>query len=592
MPRPDKAIHLTPPPVGTDASALIADAIHQCAHTGTSLHLTPGNYHLYPTERPERYLHVTNHDDGLRILPIPLEGIKDLTISGPGARLIAHGQPVIPLSLHHCENIIFEGISIDWDVPLHMQGTIIAVDEAADTITVKFSDPENLYLHQGCLLHGEGGPPPGNLTPYSVTPGKEWWQDIHWTHWLDAASATPLPLSRQGNFLTWNPQHQQAPRFEKLASDTYRITHLTDRPQQVGDAFVSKGKYMPNRMSPAIFMDNCCDIRFHDVTIHHAGGMGLIAQRCENVRIKRMRVARPECSGRLISTTADATHFVLCKGLIEVTDSHFEHMLDDALNVHGISATVREATASHTLRGELMHFQQLGLEFARPGETIRFSTRDDLVAYGERTVKSFRALNSRVFELELTESVADLLRPNSFMENTSCAPDVIFTGNTVRNNRARSIIFTTEGRVRIENNRFENCTMTAILIEGDANSWFECGPVRDVLIRNNDFVMLSPEAPAITISPNERGLPMLSETPYHCNIRITGNRFRMPGPRVLRGNRIEGLVFENNTVTALPGYSTEPDCPSLSLGRSSGIQICNNSFDLPHAVIFEGCAQS
>ena len=74
------------------------------------------------------------------------------------------------------------------------------------------------------------------------------------------------------------------------------------------------------RECPGIVISSCADVALSDVTIHHCGGMGVIAQCSENVRLERVRVTPSERDGqlRMISTTADATHFVSCRGKIEL----------------------------------------------------------------------------------------------------------------------------------------------------------------------------------------------------------------------------------------------------------------------------------
>lgn len=58
--------------------------------------------------------------------------------------------------------------------------------------------------------------------------------------------------------------------------------------------------------------------------------------------------------------------------------------------------------------------------------------------------------------------------------------------NTIRDNRARSVLVTTKGKVLIEGNYFSS-QMHGILIEGDNHKWYESGAVQDVTIRNNMF---------------------------------------------------------------------------------------------------------
>ena len=44
--------------------------------------------------------------------------------------------------------------------------------------------------------------------------------------------------------------------------------------------------------------------------------MGVIAQRTRDIHLKRLRVTPPTHKGRIVSATADATHFANCAGHI------------------------------------------------------------------------------------------------------------------------------------------------------------------------------------------------------------------------------------------------------------------------------------
>lgn len=70
--------------------------------------------------------------------------------------------------------------------------------------------------------------------------------------------------------------------------------------------------------------------------------------------------------------------------------------------------------------------------------------------------------------------------------------------------------------------------MSAILIEGDAEGWFESGPVNDVLIRENTFVDCAynggPGNAVIAINPSNSVIN--ANRPVHKNIRIENNLFK------------------------------------------------------------------
>ncbi|MEL0638957.1 hypothetical protein V6259_19830, partial [Marinomonas sp. TI.3.20] len=75
------------------------------------------------------------------------------------------------------------------------------------------------------------------------------------------------------------------------------------------------------------------NIILENITIHTAGGMSLIVERTENIKVSHYSVTPSH--DRIVSTRADATHFMNCKGEIIVENCQLDHMLDDGINVHG-----------------------------------------------------------------------------------------------------------------------------------------------------------------------------------------------------------------------------------------------------------------
>ena len=88
--------------------------------------------------------------------------------------------------------------------------------------------------------------------------------------------------------------------------------------------------------------------------------------------------------------------------------------------------------------------------------------------------------------------------------------------------------------------------MSAILIADDANSWFESGPARDVIIRGNRFLRCG--EPVIAIAPENRAAQ--PEEPVHQNIRIVDNYFDLTGRGAVAARGVEGLVIEGNRFSA------------------------------------------
>jgi hypothetical protein len=92
--------------------------------------------------------------------------------------------------------------------------------------------------------------------------------------------------------------------------------------------------------------------------------------------------------------------------------------------------------------------------------------------------------------------------------------------------------------------------MSAVLIEADAEGWYESGPVRDVTIRNNEFIDCAyqggPGNAIIAIHPSNKVADV--KTPVHFNIRIENNIFKAFDYPILYAKSTQGLTFSDNTV--------------------------------------------
>ena len=93
------------------------------------------------------------------------------------------------------------------------------------------------------------------------------------------------------------------------------------------------------------------------------------------------------------------------------------------------------------------------------------------------------------------------------------------------------------GKVVVENNMFHRPAAAGILIEDDAEGWFESGPVRDMLIRNNRFVRCG-----ISITPHTKGNK--PGEAVHENIRIEDNSFEEGGG--ISARSVKGLTVAGN----------------------------------------------
>jgi hypothetical protein len=577
-PRPCAAagreIKLSPPADGADAVPVLRDAIAKCrAEKIRRLVLERGVWNLFPDKAEGAYRHVTNHDPGYKRMAVHLDSFMDFEMDGSGSTFLCHGV-LMPIAVDRSRNITVRNLVIDWARPFHLEGTVSAVGE--DWFDVAMLPECGAELRNGKLL---GGMAEGFYGDENSS--RDARQDIRWNYWIDPA--TKAAAAVQPVLKMWNPKTRSFPETTEVGANRIRIrnAHLNVLPT-VGSVMICKGMLRPNRLSPAIHLASVDGARVENVTVHRAGGMGLIVEDCADVTVKGFKVALREGAQSLITTTADATHFMGCRGTVRVEDCFFENMLDDSCNVHGVYAIAKGLLAPNQLAISFSHFEQLGTVFARPGDRLRLLKRDTLLGYAEGKVAAITRHNEDFYVLTLDKSLVGVIQTNSSVENLTARPDVVFRNNTVRNNRSRCVLMTSGGKVVIENNLFERPSGMGILVDGDNEFWYESGGVEDVTIRSNKFIGLSPVAAMFQIGPTQPG-EKRTLPPYHHNIRILDNLIESAGPVIVDASRVGGLEFSGNTVR-LPENPRNPSAAAFVLNACEGVVLRGNKFNLPALV--------
>lgn len=568
-------VRIAPPADGSDAVPVLREALAKCrAERAGRLVLAPGVWNLHPERADGMHRYISNHDPGTKRVAIHLDGVSGFEIDGAGATLMCHGV-LTPIAVDRSTNIAIRGLTIDWKKPFHIEGTVVSAD--GDAFEVEMLPECEVVVRDGRLYGGMAELFFGELQD----PGQAR-QDFQWNYWVDPA--TKAAAAVQPRLSLWNAKVKAFAEITQTGTNRFRFRNAHNVLPAVGSVMVCKGMNRPNRLSPAIHLSSVDGVTVRDVTIHHAGGMGVIAEDCTDPVLRNVRVALRPGARSLVTTTADATHFVGCRGTVVVAGCLFENMLDDSCNVHGVYAIAEGLLAPDRLAVSFSHFEQLGTAFARPGDRMRLLQRDTLLPYADVSVTAVARHNEDYYVLSLDRPIADLYRTNSSVENVTTRPDFDYTDNTARNHRARGILVTSGGKVRIENNRFERPSMMGVLVEGDNNFWYESGGVEDLTIRGNRFVGLHPSAPVFRLAPLQPKEKDLLQPPYHRNIRIVDNTVEAVSPLVVDAGRVAGLEFSGNTVTFAPQAA---EGPAVRLRACEGAVFRGNRFSRPSLVTLE-----
>jgi len=536
-------------------------ALEACRKTGDTLtlRLPSGELRVRGDRLPERFVALSNNDSGMKRVAFPLRGLEKVSVEGHDTQLIFEGS-VLPFDVEACDGVNLRGFSIDWARPFHFEGRVVSTDAARGTFDLEPSSECLWEIRGGSLWWCERPWAAGSSVVWYRNFGKllgdaRWECTLGWHIWMDPAERAVARDSRLCLFNAYDPNSDRYYRAERIDATRIRIHDAgLERLPEVGWVFVDKGA-ANNRRFPAIHLKYAKDVVLEDLTIHHADGMGVIAEFCENLRLSRLQVL--PSGERAISTTADATHFVYCRGQILLESCRFECMPDDGINVHGNYFAVVGLSPDGRSWASPRHPQHEHVDFAQVGDRLARVDPENFNTLSEHQVRSVERRNGVAILLDCVpalppESVGQVL------ENLSWQADLVMRDCVVRGNRARAVLFSTRAKGRIEASRFEDQSMSAILLEMEADYWHETGPTGSLEIVGNTIIGPArefTEQPAILITPR---LGTAGAEPLHGCIRIKDNHIVVDHGRVLWAGSVSELVFQGNTVSARGGEAIQP----------------------------------
>ncbi len=527
-----------------------------------------GRYDFYEEGSFEREYYISNHDQtNPKRVGFAIEDLENITIDGQGSEFIFHGR-MVPFALLNSNNVKIKNLSIDFELPALRQLEVTGVDIENGNVEAIIHPQGNYRIDDGKLIVvGEGY----ELQPIS-----------------SMGFNSDRTLTYQRGDIAFNPEKVVEIEPNKLLLEGWHQANYTTQ----GERFALRSYYRP---TPGILISECVDTYINDVTVHYAEGMALLAQMSENITLDGFSVClRGDDDPRYFTTQADATHFSACKGVIKSINGLYEGMADDAINVHGTYLRIIKRIDNKTLQARYMHPQAWGFKWADQGDEVQFveSSKMELVGNHTNRVATIKAIDkptefgAKEFEITFEDELPiEISEEGKYgIENLTWTPEVIFSNNIVRNNRARGSLFSTPKKVLCENNVFDHTHGTAILLCGDCNGWYETGACKDVTIRNNKFInSLTANYQftnaIISIYPE---IPNLEEQEkfFHSGIVIENNTFETFDRPLLYAKSTNGLVFRNNTI--IHNNDFEPfhwNKHPFLFEKVENITIENNHFD-------------
>lgn len=543
-----------------DFTSIVRNKIESVKSQDIKIIFEKGIYNFKPDFATEKYTSISNHGNGLKRIAFLFEDFESVEINGNEAEFIFHGQ-IAPFQFFNCRQVKVKDLVIDWKIPFSFQGDVIDTNKNENWFEIKpYTDGYSWKLKNGRILFP-------NIDGFN--------------------------FSSLGNTLV----------FDK---DTKRVSHgaldLNLRPGKVearpngilriyddqlrqfpkkGKVIHSKGNKELNRYAPAFHGKSSKNLVFDNILIHHALGMGFLFERAEDIQILNSGIYIKEGSDRVITTIADATHFVNCKGEILIANCRFEGMLDDGANVHGTYAQVDKILNDHTLLIELKHFEQTGFEFAGIGDEVWFISSPNPTRGPVNRVNDVNYINERYSEISFDKPLPKTLNRGDLLENKTWNPEFVMRDCIIRDHRARNILIKTPKKILIENNKFSSM-MSSIMLRGESYFWFESGAVADVEIRNNLFTNSvyggTPGHAILNISPR-LGKSFDPATFYDRNIRFVDNTIETFGNRIIKADRVDGLLIKGNTIIRTTAEEPlDSGAHIFELENSNHVKIIHNTY--------------
>lgn len=475
----------------------------------------PGKYDIYPDGAFKQALHISNTNDRPlepKAIALMLDSCSFVQVAARDAAFVMHGK-MIETFVNSSRNITLEGCSYDYQRPTVSEWTVTRSGD--DYVDVKIHPDSKFSIRDSLLTWiGEG---------WTYRPGN-YWQVLH----------------PQTNQLSRTDIDMKGLRFSLLPDSTLRISFRKNPGFDTGAIYQNRDL---TRDCAGLLLQYSENVRLQNIRINFMHGMGVVSQYCRQIKMDSIVVRPAEYSGRTCAAWADILHFSGCSGKIEISNAYLSAANDDAINVHGTHLKITKVLGPDRVQVRFMHPQTFGFNAFATGDSIAFINTESLLPAGNNVITAAQRLNDKEILLTLKKKIPAVVKAGYVVENTTATPEVWVHHTIINRIPTRGILATTRRKVLIENNTIDRTYMTGIFVNDDASGWYESGIVKDMTIRNNQFIRCG--EPVISIHPENK---ISCKTAVHSHITVADNIFTLQQDALLSAKCTSNLIITNNTI--------------------------------------------
>ena len=479
---------------------------------GETLSLPTATYRLSVKGAREIELAPSNIRTGLKSVAFPIFGKKNVTIDGNGSTFVCEFG-VSPFASLNSQGVTLKNFTITMPYkpvvafkvmekndkffriklekgccPVRIKGDEIIIDAGERICSSKEG---RLSMH----------PEKRQLTRYIMTPSSPGNKDEFKSPFC---SVLPKAVGEDEIIFTYVPDsHKNCCALPYEVNE--RVNILLDQ----------------TRSTLAFFFQDSSDICLENVTLRRFPGMGLVAQRCENITVRALTAA--PCKNEDVSLTADIMQFINCGKSVRVEQSFCANSADDIINVHGNYMSVVSVSGNKAVLS-LHHESHRGFFPYRAGDKVEFSDFYSHEILGSAKVVSLQANPTNAYSCTVVfDSPLPSFKKGTLVENVTLSPDVTLKGNKFFD--YPHIRISGRGKILVENNRFEHCQ--GLIFMDQAGCRIQSGRISDVTIRNNDFVNCNARGgnSFVTIGIENRRHDDANVPLIHGRVLFEGNRY-------------------------------------------------------------------
>ncbi len=502
---------------------------------------------------------------------VSIKGAQDLTIDGQGSTFWCEEQ-ASAVVFSGCRNVSLKNLFIDWDPLPYVQGEVIGIDPAGQTVDLRLDQTFARTTEAFARLR-------------SGDPGK-----IRGA-FFDRATRQLKP--GQVGFMA-------QPFWEnRVAERTYRVKLRIFGQFKLADLAIAPGDLLALwlRSGRTFIAESCGPMTFENVTLyasgfvcfHDAVGEGPVVYR-------RCRVVRRPDTDRLMGGNADGFNSSNMEHGPMLEDCEIDTIGDDAVNVHGHYYRVLWQESPTTIITDWIGYRpeykaNLTLNFYRHAdfgfletrvgiktERTKWTLTQDKCLFDQATDWHSGGNGGLTFGETRNACRVVLDRPYSMPRGTifSCE-DYVGQGAVIRGCRFKNLLangFRLQTyNVTVENNWVERTTASGIAVTSYPTFWGEATNAHHVRIAGNTLVDIGIDklaadrfSPALHVeSPGDYRTTLLQH-----DLEICDNRIIRPGSRGIMIKGVKGLRLSGNLVALAPDTPREAAADPL---RNNGLWV-------------------